>query len=66
MKSPEFCYWLQGFFELGCPDGMTPQQVEMVRKHLSLVFIHELDKTHGTDAVKLNAVHNLTEERPRC
>lgn len=38
--SPEnFCYWLQGLFELQ-PDlkTLTPEQVQMIKQHLMYVF----------------------------
>lgn len=54
MTTTEFCYWLQGFFEIRDAsgavgsvgkDGMTVEeqplsvkQVEMIRQHLELVF----------------------------
>lgn len=44
MNAQEFCYWLQGFFELSDTCSLSPKQVEMIRKHLSLVFI---DVTSG-------------------
>lgn len=43
MKSRDFCYWLQGYFELAGEQGLTPKQTEMIKKHLSMVFIHEID-----------------------
>lgn len=38
--SPEnFCYWLQGFFEItGKVDTLTPDQIKMVQDHLGYVF----------------------------
>jgi hypothetical protein len=48
VKSVEFCYWLQGFFEIAkaggtqCP-ALTGDQVGVISKHLDLVFIHEID-----------------------
>lgn len=68
MTSRDFCYWLQGFFELhaaspvaGTPNGqgLHENQVECIRKHLSLVFVHEIDPSAGPPAhqAKLNAVH---------
>lgn len=43
--SPEnFAYWLQGYFEIVAANpapgvvGLTPSQVAMVQRHLSLVF----------------------------
>lgn len=39
MTPEQFCYWLQGFFELSCPiDGLSPTQIAMIRDHLDLVF----------------------------
>lgn len=38
MNEKEFCYWLQGFFEMTNPEELTPEQVKMIRQHLCLVF----------------------------
>lgn len=44
MNAQEFCYWLQGFFEITeassnrAPDGFTEGQARMIREHLALVF----------------------------
>jgi hypothetical protein len=43
MNERDFCYWLQGFFELDGGDdqarqGLTKEQVEMIKEHLALVF----------------------------
>lgn len=47
MKATEFCYWLQGYFELQRePRAMDAKQVECVQKHLSMVFIHEIDPSY--------------------
>lgn len=47
MKSRDFAFWLQGFFELTEPDtypkGLTPYQVRMIKEHLGLVFQHDPD-----------------------
>lgn len=44
MTPKEFCYWLQGFFELqGKLTGkveLTPEQAAMIRDHLQYVFTH--------------------------
>ena len=36
MTSVEFCYWLQGFFELDQPSILTVQHVECIKRHVSL------------------------------
>ncbi len=41
MRAVEFCYWLQGYFELGNPEAkdltLTVGQVRTIRAHLNLV-----------------------------
>lgn len=57
MTSRDFAYWLQGYFEIhGKAEGLTPAQVEMVRRHLHLVFKHEIDEPDPTG--ELQAVHD--------
>lgn len=66
MKSVEFCYWLQGLFELGKPVSLSEEQTGLVKKHLDMVFIHEidpsypnkpaLDQAHGAAATDLSKV----------
>lgn len=58
MKSTEFCYWLQGCFELANPtNGLSAAQVETLRRHLDMVFFHEIDKSYPNQE-KLNEIHN--------
>jgi len=38
MNTTEFCYWLQGFFEMANPMQLSMQQIAMIKKHLALVF----------------------------
>jgi hypothetical protein len=32
---------MQGFFELADPKFLTAEQVELVKRHLNMVFVHE-------------------------
>jgi hypothetical protein len=49
MTSRDFCYWLQGFFELtGSNKALTKEQCQMIKAHLAMVFVHEIDPSHGT------------------
>lgn len=58
MKSVEFCYWLQGLFEVGEPKELNEKQTDLIRKHLNMVFIHEIDASYPADQQdKLNAAH---------
>lgn len=65
MTSREFCYWLQGFFEIsGCglkptdnvDVGLIGEKVKMIRRHLDLVFAHEIDPSYP-DGPKLDKIH---------
>lgn len=66
MTSRDFCYWLQGFFELqqaGPGYNLTASQTDAVRAHLAMVFIHEIDPAFGGKEVqdKLNDAHAKPE-----
>lgn len=42
MKSTEFAYWLQGWFEIGeGPLVMSSRQKQIIRKHLDMVLKHD-------------------------
>ena len=66
MTSREFCYWLQGYFEIHgnqpMPpephggDGLNSEQVKMIQRHLSMVFTHEIDPSYP-EQEKLNHLH---------
>lgn len=70
MTSREFCYWLQGYFEIHgnrpVPQepnslwGLNDSQVEMIRRHLAMVFKHEIDPSAGPQSHQdaLNHLHN--------
>ncbi len=65
MKSVEFCYWLQGFFEItgagavAIQPGLTAAQTEIIKKHLDMVFIHEIDPSYPSEQKEaLDAVHS--------
>lgn len=56
MKASEFCYWLQGYFELAQTNHVTRDQVDVIKRHLALVFVHDLDPAQVAD--KLQAIHD--------
>ncbi len=61
MTSKEFAYWLQGFFELTDAKAITEHQVSLIKKHLNLVFYHEIDPSYTNDKNKqqeMNAIHS--------
>ena len=70
MKASEFCYWLQGYFEINGaipqePGAINSQQSATIQRHLALVFAHELDKQHGdaNEQAMLQAIHDA--QRPK-
>lgn len=47
MTSRDFCYWLQGLFELSDPKALDERQTDLLRRHLAMVFLHEIDPSMG-------------------
>jgi hypothetical protein len=59
VDSKSFCYWLQGFFELGGgEDGLTLEQVRVIKNHLALVFHHDIDPAQGGNGAVLQDIHD--------
>lgn len=59
MKSTEFCYWLQGLFEVAEPETLNAKQVDLIRRHLNMVFLHEIDASYPPGQLEaLNATHS--------
>ena len=69
MSSRDFVYWLNGFLEIANPSEITYEQTLMIKKHLALVFKHEIDPSMGPKPHQdeLNAIHNggKPEKPPR-
>lgn len=59
MTSRDFAYWLQGFFEVSGAETITKEQTTMIKKHLNLVFKHEIDPSMGDEKhqQELNEIH---------
>jgi hypothetical protein len=60
MKAESFAYWLQGLFELANPKTLDEYQTEMIKRHLNLVFKHDIDPSMGSPEhqAELNKIHN--------
>jgi hypothetical protein len=60
MTSRDFCYWLQGYFEIEGNQPRPPEygaslnseQIKTIRNHLNMVFKHEIDPSFGPKAVQ--------------
>jgi len=59
MLARDFAFWLQGFFEISNPKEIGPKETEMIKKHLNLVFKHEIDPSMGDEKHQqiLNEIH---------
>ncbi len=66
MTSRDFCYWLQGFFEIADAKELNVRQTEDVRRHLALVFRHEIDPSMGDVAhqASLSVIHSGAPTTP--
>lgn len=61
MTTRDFAYWLQGFFEISKATSLDDQQVQMVKNHLNLVFLHDIDpseKLTPQQEKKANQIHS--------
>ena len=63
MTARDFCFWLQGYFEVAGADtikrnGLNGRQCEQVQAHLHLVFKHEIDPAFGGDQQELQDIHD--------
>lgn len=62
MNTIDFCFWLQGYFEISGKSEISKEQAEIIKNHLNLVFLHEIDplrETQTKTTVKsLNNAHS--------
>lgn len=72
MNSIDFCFWLQGYFEVSGAESIDKDRTEIIKNHLNLVFKHEIDplREEQTPATKqeLNQAHFAGKSDPlvRC
>lgn len=63
MTSRDFCYWLQGFFEISGDIQLSEEQGEIIQNHLAMVFKHEIDPSMGDlkHQNDLGVIHNQAD-----
>lgn len=60
MDSKSFVFWLQGFFELADSNtALTEKQVQTIKNHLKLVFLHEIDPSYSDDPTVQKIFQNI-------
>lgn len=60
MKAENFVYWLNGLFELTDTKTLDEKQTDLIKRHLNLVFKHEIDPSMGDEKhqAELNQIHD--------
>jgi len=58
MQSRDFCFWLQGLFEIANPQELDIRATTMIKQHLALVFKHEIDPSMPDPTGELQAIHD--------
>jgi hypothetical protein len=59
MKARDFCFWLQGYFEMYGPKTIDEKETALIGRHLALVFKHDIDPSMGDEGhqQELNHLH---------
>jgi hypothetical protein len=67
MTSRDFVFWLNGYFEISTPQTIGKNETELIKKHLNLVFKHEIDPAMGDEKHQqdLNIIHNIKHQYPQ-
>ena len=64
MTSVQFCYWLQGLFELAETKTLDEKQVETIKNHLKLVFLYDIDPSYTDNPVVQQIFQNIHDGKP--
>lgn len=64
MQARDFCFWLQGVFEVAKPTNLDQSQIDLIQAHLNLVFKHEIDPSMGSPAHQklLDGIHQSGDQ----
>lgn len=72
MTARDFCFWLQGYLELSMHEEINAEQTLCIKRHLSMVFAHDIDPSMGNQEQQdaLNHLHGTSTHppgyKPRC
>jgi hypothetical protein len=68
MTSRDLCFWLQGYFEVSKTKQIGTEELAMIRRHLALVFKHEIDPSMPDPTGELQHIHDTPGREPiiRC
>lgn len=66
MNHLNFCYWLQGYFELTPKNGLNAQQIKIIKEHLNLTLIEKKPVSTDVTRIKLPAAIDLISPNTIC
>lgn len=58
MTSRDFCFWLQGHFEISGSQALGEKETATVKRHLAIVFKHEIDPSMPDPTGSLQSTHD--------
>lgn len=60
MTMRDFCYWLMGMWEVRGVSALTKEEVQEIKNHLDMVFVHDIDPKAGNQIHQdhLNEIHS--------
>ena len=64
MQSRDFCFWLQGLFEVANPQELDIRATTLIKQHLALVFRHEIDPSMPDPTGELQSIHDGGKPAP--
>lgn len=64
MTARDFAFWLQGLFELSDPTTLDARQTTLIKRHLNLVFKHEIDPSYSSDPVVQQTLQETHDGKP--
>lgn len=59
MDAKDFCFWLQGLFELTETETLNEKQVQTIKNHLKLVFLYDIDPSYSDDKTVQKIFQNI-------
>ena len=59
MTSKDFVYWMQGMFELTDVTTLNEKQVNLIKNHIKLVFLYDIDPSYSDDPAVQQLLKNV-------
>ena len=65
MTPENFCYWLQGYFEISRNETLSKENVSQIKEHLELVFKKETSVFHVGSSYALPSIYENPQGKGR-